>query len=151
MALKSLWSAQKGTATWRRLSQVCEVAIWLYCVPSNIQCVKLDIGQWSYQITFCGKDRVIPCNITWSIYTWWVISMTLPAAEGWLLWSGTDRIQSVVHMYRFGKYRHSIVYNCCHLPTSHWVSAELESLIIDISISCDTCLREEGKHHQHFL
>jgi hypothetical protein len=149
MALKSLRSAQKGEATWRRLSQICEVAVWLYCVPGNIQCVKLDRGQRLYQIVFCRKDQSIPCNSTWPsrLPTWWGISMTLAAAEVWLLWSGTDRIQSVVHMHRFDKYRHNIVYNCCCLPTSHWISAELESLINDISIRYDTCLRGEGKHY----
>jgi len=64
MTLKSLGSAQNGEATWRRLIQICEVAVWLYCVPGNIQCVKLDRGQRLYQIVFCRKDQSIPCNST---------------------------------------------------------------------------------------
>jgi hypothetical protein len=64
MALKSLRSAQKGEGTWRKLSEICEVAVWLYCVPGNIQCVKLDREQRLYQIVFCRKDESIPCNST---------------------------------------------------------------------------------------
>jgi hypothetical protein len=67
-------------------------------------------------------------------------------------WDRQDHISSShVLVWQVQTDRHIAVYKCCHLLSSHWICAQLESVVNVISARGDTCLRDEGKQYRHFL